>query len=317
MVAFKKFFVIGIIAAFALGVTGCGSGSAPQPITQSAFAMDTIATLTVYGDSQTAQTAIDAALERLEQLEGVFSYTRSDSELSRLNATAYGQAVEVGDDMGFLIQESLRLSELTEGAFDISIGALVDLWSVPDSLAPLTPETADIAELLPNMGYGNIIYQNNTLRYANPHIKMHFGAIAKGYAVDELVKVLERHGVTSAFVDIGGEIGVIGNSPRNDGVWRIGIRDPFEPSEIASTLTVSPPLGALATSGNYERPEHILEPATGRPAQSEFASVTVVSHSGTLSDALSTAFFVMGKAKASALAEQMEGVDFVYIEKLD
>jgi thiamine biosynthesis lipoprotein len=265
--------------------------------------MDTIATITVYGEREIAEPAIDSAIERLHELDKIFNYYDHDSELSRINAAAYGQSVEVSLDMARLIQQGLELSELTGGIFDISLGMLIEFWD-----GEQTPTQSDIDTLLPYIGYNNIEFNYtfsgddiSTVQFANEYVKMHFGAIAKGFAVDMLLHNLQTNYVESAIVEIGGEIGVIGNSPRKDGLWRIGIRDPLGGSEPLKAIELGGSeyrdwaseyrSDRVATSGCYERGDHIFDPKTGYPASSDFASATVISSSGALSDALSTAIF--------------------------
>jgi thiamine biosynthesis lipoprotein len=254
------------------------------------FVMDTFATITVYNNPQ----AIDAAFEKLFELEKIFSYTDPDSELSRINSTAYNNPVEVSRYMGELIETGLQFSELTGGAFDISLGKLID-------------GQIDIDTQLCDLGYENIIYsifQGNTVQFANESIKMHFGSIVKGFAVDKVREILIEHGVESAIIDIGGEVGVVGLSPRKNspgGSWRVGINDPFNPGQVIRTLNITK--GTLATSATYERGEHIFDPITGLPADSGYASVTVIADSGMFADAVSTAVFV----RSAQLIESWEG----------
>jgi thiamine biosynthesis lipoprotein len=265
--------------------------------------MDTIATVTIHADSETADAAITAVFAELERLEGIFSYTNPDSELNRVNAEAYARPVEVSEDMAFLIREGLRLSELTGGAFDISLGALIELWRCD------SPSEEAAAALLPNLGYENILFEDGRVRFANDSVKMHFGAIAKGYALDKTQEILSDYRTGSAIFDIGGEIGVT----YDENQWKIGIRDPFGAHEHIGVISISQ--GAVATSGAYERKDHILDPKTGRPAQSEFVSVTVYSQSGTMADALSTAIFVAGESMAESLLSYTKEVCIVTICK--
>jgi len=267
--------------------------------------MDTIATITVYDEEDIAKPAIAAAFEELHRLEKIFSYTDPDSELSYINAAAYEESVLGSDEMNGMIYLGQRMSAWTEGAFDISLGGLID-----------GSFNGDLSDL----GYENILmdpkklHDDGKISFDNKHIKLHFGAIAKGCAVEEMSEILTEHGVISAIIDIGGEIGVIGESRRKDGLWKVAIESPFNDSEIAATLTVKDGAG-VATSGSYKRGEHIFDRTTGRPANTELASVTVVSDNAALSDVLSTAFFVMGEGKAVEFAKQEEHYCVVFVNK--
>jgi thiamine biosynthesis lipoprotein len=262
--------------------------------------MDTIATVTIY--SHSADSAIEAAFERIRELEIIFDHTDPSSELSRINLNARREPVHVSEDMAVLISEGLRLSELTGGAFDISLGMMI-------AFEGTVPE-----QVLPNFGYEHIDFDpdNRTVEFGSNVIALNFGAIAKGFALDEVKKVLIEHGVSSAIIDIGGEIGVIGKSQRENGIWRVGINDPFNPGAIIEAYDLAS--GAMATSGSYERGEHIFDRTTGQPANSGLASVTVITDSGTIADALSTAIFVMGIEKAQDLIEKT-GIHVIYYEK--
>jgi thiamine biosynthesis lipoprotein len=263
--------------------------------------MDTLATITVYSESD--KPAVGAAVAKLQELDGIFDYYNPDSELSRINRTAGESPVLVSRYMGELIAESLRLCELTGGAFDISLGLLIEQGEIA-------------AELLSNLGYENILYENGTVFFTNKSVKMHFGAVAKGFALDKVIEILTEQGVTSAIIDIGGEIGVIGRSQREHGIWRVGIKDPYNPGEIAQVYDLTK--GVMATSGDYERGEHIFDRTTGRSADSGLTSVTVIVDAGefpgTFADAVSTAIFVKGIDESAYLIEKA-GVNVVYFRK--
>jgi len=260
-------------------MTSCSGEEQPPKTTRTVFAMDTTVTVTIFGNSDIAEAALDSAIERLYELEKIFSYTDPDSELSYINANAYGQEVEVGEDMHRMIDGGLFYSKITRGAFDITLGKLI--------------EQGNADEFLPYLGWENVEYDHidNTVQFTNEHIKLHFGAIAKGYAATAIAIIFYHENIKSAIIDLGGDIYVYGDSPREDNMWSVAIADPFNPSKHAAIISV-PPDTAVMTSGTYERGEHIYDRRTGLPADSEFASVTVISKSGTMSDALSTAIFV-------------------------
>jgi thiamine biosynthesis lipoprotein len=274
--------------------------------------MDTVVAITVHNtESESAISAIDAAFARLYEIEKLFSHTDPSSELNYVNFNAYASPVPVSEEMGGLIEEGLRLSELTGGAFDISLGMLITVGSVHE-------------QILPNLGYEHIIYDpdKRTVEFTSRIVALNFGAIAKGYALAEMQEILFRQGVSSAIINIGGEIGVVGQAPRNDGIWKVGIQDPHNPGEVAHVAEIlnrsdsGYDLVTLATSGIYERGEHIYDRRTGKPAESDYASVTVLTARGTAADALSTAIFVGGKDFSASISEGVEeGYCVVYIDK--
>ena len=279
--ATNTFFLISIliICAVFLIVTGKFDFNRNyEPFSFKLYSMDTDATIKIYDDGDFVADAVFAAVDRLVELEGILDYYNPDSELSKINALAYEEAVFVSDTMADIIHISLNYCKLTNGAFDISLGLLI--------------ETAN-SSLAQHLSYKNILFdkENSTVRFANEHIKMHFGAIAKGYAVDEMLRVLRERGVESAIIEFGGEIGVIGKSPsRKDGLWKIGIRNPLGSDVPIETVMLK--AGTVATSGTYERGEHIFDPDTGLAAKSKFLSVTVIGDTCASADALSTAIFV-------------------------
>jgi len=276
------------------------------------FVFGTVVTITVYGDNKTAENTVDAAFARLAEIEGICSYTMPDSELSRLNASG---SMTVSGELYALIEKSLDLCEETRGAFDITLGELIDLWG-----EQTVPSDGDIKAVLPYIGFENVVLSdNNAVIFKNGHIKLHLGGIAKGYAADELVEIFGRFGVNGAVADLGGDILLYGDSPRKDGVWRVGIADPLKESETADIISVKS--GFVMTSGNYERYfeqngvryHHIFDRETGYPTVSGAASATVyagLDKSGLACDAYATALFAFGNADFLP-----EGFDFVLIDE--
>ncbi|MCL2633213.1 MAG: FAD:protein FMN transferase [Oscillospiraceae bacterium] len=291
----KKFLLI-FCLVFTLSIVGCVRSTEPEKITQTIFVMDTFASITVFDNSDEAEAAIVRAFERLYEIEETFNYYDPDSELSWLNRMAFYEPVTMSEDMNVLATLGVRYSEMTGGAFDVSIGKLIELWEREDTLSPSQKE---IDELLPYLGWNNIVFGvcqdgvSTTIRFLNEHVQLHFGAIAKGWAVDVIMWQLQNDGVTSALIDIGGEIGVLGDAPRESGLWHVQINDPFGDLEFITYVKVKGGT-RVATSGTYERGEHILNPKTGYPADKGLVSVTVIGLSGNSADAFSTAIFVFG-----------------------
>ncbi|MDR0197056.1 MAG: FAD:protein FMN transferase [Oscillospiraceae bacterium] len=312
-----KFFLVALCAAFVLSLSGCSlaDGQNADKDSRTWFVFGTLATVTVVGDDRkTVQDALDADFERLCEIEKIFSYTDPESELSRLNAAApSGEPITVSEELFSLIQEGLRYSEETGGAFDITLGALIDLWGV-DGDNPRVPSRGEIESLLPYIGYENVILdaENRTVAFSNKHVKIHLGGIAKGYAAQRLALA---DNVNSVIADLGGDI-VFAGEPPNKTAWRIGIADPANPGGIVMTLKLPREDGctAIMTSGTYQRfferdgkrYHHILDPKTGYPASSGIVSATVMMTrgSGAEADALATAIIVEGEEFARERVEQ-------------
>jgi len=286
-----------------LVLTGCYpfSSKPPAKTSRTEFVFGTVVTITVYGDEKTAESAIAAVFSRLDEIEKVCSYTLTGSELSRLNESAYAAPFEASPELYALVEKSLALCERTNGAFDITLGELIDLW-IPKDSEPTVPSDADIKALLPYLGYENVVLDGRKIGFKNEYIKLHLGGIAKGYAADEITEVFAENGVTGAVADLGGDLLLFGKSPRKDGAWNVGITDPFDKSRIIDTYTTDG--GFVMTSGNYERYfeqdgvryHHIFDRNTGYPANSGLASATIGgSISGLACDAYATAVFATGK----------------------
>lgn len=285
---------LGTAAAVFL-VCGCASEA---PVSRTFFAMDTVMTVTAYG----SEDSLPLCEKRITELENLLSAQKPDSDAARLNASD-GTEMPLSDDTAALLGEVLAFCRETDGIYDPTVYPLVREWGFIDGDYKV-PDSAKIAELLEKTGFEKIVLSGNTASVP-ADFELDFGACAKGYAADELKKILAENGVTSALLDLGGNILTVGGKP-DGSPWKIGVADPFSPSESAGTLLLSD--CAAVTSGGYERYFiaengerccHIIDPRTGCPADSGIASVTVVGQSGTRCDMLSTALFIMGTEKAA------------------
>lgn len=284
-------------------------GCAPKEATQQFFAMDTTMTITAYG--RNADQALTAAQQEVFRLDGLFSRTKPKSDISRLNALAGGEAVALDPETALLLDRAKDLGEITGGALDVTIAPVMDAWGfgAADSFQESrfrVPAQAELDALLPLVDDGKLSLSGGIARLAQAGMAVDLGAVAKGYAASVLQNGLLEAGVDSAVLDLGGNITVLGAKP--DGTpWRVGIKDPRDPSAYFCVLSLT---GKTAsTSGAYERYfqedgvtyHHIIDPATGYPAETGLLSVTVVSPDGTLADGLSTACFVLGPQRSLAL----------------
>lgn len=296
---------------------------APKEARQQFFAMDTTMTVTLYGSRD------DALLTQLQQevfrLEGLFSRTRTGSDIARLNQGA-GQKVgtELDPDTAALLERSLAISSLTGGALDVTIAPAMDAWGFGGSDSFQTspfrvPDPEELAELLPLVGMERLELDGSAARLDRAGMAVDLGAVAKGYAADRIQALLTQAGVTSALLDLGGNVTVLGTNPDGD-PWRVGIKDPLDPTGTYCLLSLSD--RTLSTSGGYARNftqdgviyHHILDPKTGAPARSGLLAVTAVSPEGTLADGLSTACFVLGAERSLDLwRDQGQAWDFELI----
>ena len=297
-----------LLAALAVcGLTGCGGTRDPDEAQESiqVIAMDTAMVLTAYGKESTR--AVYDAEEEVRRLDALLSRTSGSSEVSMLNG-AGGEMVPVGAEICTLIQTAGDFTEATGGAFDITIAPVVSAWGfTTDSYQ--VPDREALQTLLESVGMEHVHLSGGSARLDSGTM-IDLGGIAKGYTADRVAEIFQEHAVPRGKVELGGNILVIGDKP--DGTaWRVGVQDPKHPDKADGLVCVLNLTDAFAvTSGSYQRYfeqdgkryHHIIDPATGCPADSGLTSVTVVADSargnGTMCDALSTALFVMGEDKA-------------------
>ena len=276
-------------------LSGCAPASTQAvPAWESTFfAMDTVMNVRIYAGGSEA--LLDAAGDRVRELEALLSVTDPDSEIYALNRD--GSAALSGDAAG-LLAGALELCGRTDGALDVTIYPVLRAWGFTTGDYAV-PDTDTIAGLLARVDYTQVSLDEAAGTVSLPSgMEIDLGSVAKGYTGDVLAGLLKAYGVESALLDLGGNIQAIGSKP-DGSPWRIGVRDPEGDGNIG-VVTVTDK--AVVTSGGYERYFeqdgvrywHIIDPAAGAPARSGLQSVTVVGDSGLVCDALSTALFVMG-----------------------
>ena len=288
------------LAALATCLTllcSCGV-SAPKSADVQFTAMDTFMHLTAYGDG--APAALNAAQQRLLELDACLSVTDPNSEVSVLNR-AGGQPVSVSDETAALLDFAFAMAHRTDGAVDPTVYPLVQAWGFTTDQHRV-PTQDELDHLLTFVGAEQVTLEGNTIALS-PCAMLDLGSVAKGWAGDRLAEGLTQAGISSAILRLGGNIQAIGTKPDGSD-WVVGIQDP-DSDAMLGRLSVHD--CAVVTSGGYQRAFtengetywHIIDPATGFPARSGLTSVTIVAPSGALCDALSTALFVMGPDKAA------------------
>lgn len=271
------------------------------------FAMDTYMTINAYGEQ--AEEAVEQAQVRVEELERMLSTGLEDSEVSQLNRTTNGT---LSEDVFYLLERSLDIWDATDGAFDPAVYPLMELWGFTTGKYQV-PEEEQIKEQLANTNPEDIqLYVNaRRVKFVTKGIKIDFGGIAKGYTSAEIMAIFREYNIESGMVSLGGNVQVLGS--KTDGsLWRVAIQNPDTEEDYLGILETKDK--AVITSGSYERYfeqegkiyHHILDPATGYPAENGLTSVTIVSEDGLLADGLSTALFVMGAEKAMEFWRQSE-----------
>jgi thiamine biosynthesis lipoprotein len=280
--------------------------------------------VTVYGDFSDRQLTslkdgIDDALEDVDRLMSTY---KPESELSRFNAAPVGEPFALSPPTAQVIDEAIEIGELSNGAFDVTVGAAVNLWGFgPDKRPDEIPSDAEIAEALDEVDFRALHLNGNRLTKTKP-VYVDLSGIAKGYGVDHVAARLDALGVTSYLVEVGGEIRTRGTKPGGE-PWRVAVEKPVSRERSVQRVLELEDV-AVATSGDYRnyyeedgrRYSHTIDPRTGRPITHHLASVTVVAEQCSTADGLATALEVLGPKKGMALANR-EDIAAYFIVKTD
>ena len=282
--------------------------------------MGTFVTVTLWaaGDDLAAK-AGDAAFDQIKEIDRLMSDYDPDSELSQINREAFNRDVSISDKMLDVLKVAFTYSELSEGAFDVTVRPLKTLWKSAGKTG-VVPDDATIDSVLASVGYKNVKLDvdNKTIRFLKPSMEIDLGGIAKGYSADLAAAELRKQGIATALVNVGGNIVAVGTPPGSP-AWKIGVQDPNKRTDrLPEVLHL--PAGSIATSGDYERFveisgkrfSHIVDPRTGQPIEN-MSSVTVVAPNGITSDVLSTTMSVMGAEQGLPLAARLAGVEVMFV----
>ena len=341
--------ILSMLSWMFCSLTGCtspgsnmASAGRPDPcVTRSGFCFDTLISITIYNSTNdrlnsinsnagteipyngaSDEALLDECFDMCSRYEGLLSMTVSGSDISKINAAAAQEAVPVSSDTIDFIEAAVHYYELSHGRLDISVAPLTQQWT--DARNNGTPPDDDtIASLLPHTGLDKLTYDRsrNIVTKSDTRLMLDPGALGKGFVADRLRELLLSRGVTSAIISLGGNIVTIGSKPDGSD-FRIGIKQPFsEHNDIAASLRVKN--RSVVTSGVYERCflyedrlyHHILDPADGRPADTDLYSATIISESSLDGDALSTICLLIGSEDAEALIENTPGIEAVFITK--
>lgn len=271
--------------------------------------MDTQCSITVY-DSGHVQ-YIQGAFDAMREVDRRLNRFSEGSEVWRINENAGGEAVEVSEETFRVIATAKDVSERSGGAFCPVMGAVSDLWGF-GSENPRVPSDEELAPVVDALDISKLELdgENLTVRLADDRLKLDLGAVGKGYATGVAADYLRSAGVDRAIINLGGSLYLLGAKSEGED-WVVGIQDPGGgPSGYFATVEVSD--AAVVTSGGYQRNfeadgvtwHHILDPETGRSAQSDLLSASAITDDGALADALSTAYFVLGEEGAKALGAE-------------
>ena len=276
-------------------------------------------------DAATGTQCVEAGMAEIRKVNELMSDYNQESEISRVNSQAAQKAVQVSESTFEVLEKSVEFSKLTDGAFDITVGPLVDVFHKTKE-ERVAPTQAQIAQARAKVGYENLILdkENRTVRFAVDGMRLDLGAIAKGYGVDKAIEAARRGGALGVMVDIGGDVRCFGEPPEGRDYWRIGLQDPNSAVEGMNAgglvLTLKVKNTAVATSGDYQqfalidgkRYSHIMNRKTGMSVEG-LSSVTIIADNATDADALATSVSVMGPVKGIALIEKLPNAEAIIL----
>ena len=311
----KKYcFFLLLLAA----ITACKP--AVRKESRTVFALGTVCSIQLFTEKPQGEVEVvlQSCTRRLEELERHLSANAEASTLIDINHAAGESSVSVPADIYPLFERALFFAEKTDGAFNPVIGSVVKLWNIGFENVR-KPEDQDIQTALFCTDYKDLQLTADTVFLKKKGMKLDLGAIAKGFAADELTRIVQQSGIAHALIDIGGTISAVGNRPDGKS-WNIGIRDP-RIQQGQPIISIPVENRCISTSGSYERYfeqdgvryHHILDPETGYPVRNNLTAVSVFSDSATDADALSTTCFVLGYEKAIKLLADLPGAEALFI----
>lgn len=263
-----------------------------------------------------AEKNIQHVFTEMRRIDSTMSPFKKDSELSLINQQAAKKPLKISTELFKLIQQSINISKLSNGAFDITFSSVGQFYNYRKKQIPTKEE---VAENLKKINYKNIKLntKNKTIFFTRTGTRIDLGGIAKGHAVDNAIKLLQQQGITQAIVSAGGDTRIIGD--KGGRPWYVGIRHPRDKNKSAVVLPLSQT--AISTSGDYERyfikdnvrHHHIIKPSTGDSAR-ELRSVSILGSDSTTVDALSTTVFILGLNKGMKLISKLPNTEAIVID---
>lgn len=286
------------------------------PISKTGFHFDTVITITLYSTAD--EDILDSCFELATYYENLLSRTKEGSDIYHINH-AGGTPTEVAPETAELLGIALDYAKTTEGAVDPTIGAVSTLWDFHEDSEHIPPVSNEIRAALSHVNYQNVQLSGNVVTLTDADARLDLGFIAKGYIADKIKEHLLSEGVTSALINLGGNVLAVGSKP-DASAFVIGIQEPFADTGTPAT-TVSITDTSVVSSGVYERYfehegqfyHHILDTKTGYPVENDLLAVSILSESSTGGDALSTTCLVLGYEKAYELIENLEGIEAIFI----
>lgn len=319
----KKVITFFITTILIISLVGCTKEKSKDtklkdPISRTELFMGTAIKITLYDGG--SEEILDKAFKRVIDLEDLVSINKSGTEIVELNKNSGINPVKLSDDSFNIIEKGLEYSKASKGGYDITIGPLVKLWSIGLPEAKV-PNENEIKEAIKHVDYSKLKINKDTneVFLSEKGMMIDLGSIAKGYAADEIVKLLKEEGVTEAIVDLGGNIYALGKKEGNKN-WKIGIQDPnTERGNVVGMVETYNK--SVVTTGVYERfiekdgvkYHHILNPKIGYPYKTDIAGVSIIADKSMDADALSTLIFTKGLDEGIKFIETLDGVDAIFI----
>jgi len=304
-----------LLMSSVLLLCGCHSSKKQAGLTYTDVLFDTVISVQILDKAD--ENIINECAKICQKYDVMFSRTNENSEISKIN-TSGGQPVEVSAETIDIIKTGIYYGDLSNGAFDITIGTVTNLWDFKSEVHNV-PADETLKDAVSKVNYKDIIIKDNTVQLTNPSMMIDVGALAKGYIADKLKEHLLENGIEHALINLGGNVLAIGNKPDGSD-FNIGIQRPFD--ETGQPITsVKLNNQTVVTTGIYLRYfeandilyHHILDPATGYPCKNNLYSVSIITDSSLEADALSTTTFLLGYEKGMELINCLEGVEAIFI----
>lgn len=313
-------FVVVVIVLTALGVRFLFAPKLHTAYSEKFVVMGTFTNIIAVADSQrAADWCINAAFNELYRIDNMMSSHDPDSQISLINKNAFKEPVFLGPELSEVLSAAVAYSEKTDGAFDITVGPVIDLWRHAKEIEK-KPSKEQIESAQSKVGYKKLHFGQfgGTLKFDVEGMRLDLGGIAKGYAIDLAVKAMQDTGAVGGMVDVGGDIRCFGSPPESRDNWLVGLQDPAGKSGLLLVLKLNDM--AVATSGDYQRfvvvegqkRSHILNPQTSSSAE-ELTSVTIIAPKAIDADVLATAVSVMGAEKGLSLIESIRDTEAILI----
>lgn len=303
--------------------TGSALEISKTPVSRTETLLHTAVQIQVFHEGEVIEEAMEEVFNYMEEMELQFSTNLEGSDVYRINQAAGEEAVVVDEETFAVIKQALKIAEQSEGKFDVTIGAVTNLWQIGSENAR-KPDDEEIEAALDLIDYQKVTLNEEdlTVKLEEKGMVLELGGISKGYIGGRVRDILASYGVTTAIINLGGNVVVMGTSPGNDEGWNVGVQDPDENrGQVVGTQRVTD--GAIVTSGIYERflevdgvkYHHILDPKTGYPLDNEISGVTVFAQTSFEGDSYSTALFLFGIEEGIEFVEAIDGLEAVFIDK--